>query len=114
MLELLAEWLVHTDDGSFDLSVAEPLRIGLVSWAPRLTSQSGAAGLRSAASSRELASCQIVMNATLGPGTRLKSGSPAARLSRATLGAGQISKGERPGADPSLPWCRFGRNGRHR
>ena len=34
MLELLDEWLVTADDGSVDLSVAEPLRIGLVAWSP--------------------------------------------------------------------------------
>jgi len=35
MLELLDEWLVINDDGTVELSVAEPLRIGLVAWRPR-------------------------------------------------------------------------------
>jgi hypothetical protein len=34
MLELLDEWLVTNDDGTVELSVAEPLRIGLVAWRP--------------------------------------------------------------------------------
>ncbi len=32
--ELLDEWLVTTADGAFELSIAEPLRIGLVAWRP--------------------------------------------------------------------------------
>ena len=35
MLELLDEWLVPKVDGTVDLAVAEPLRVGLVSWQPR-------------------------------------------------------------------------------
>jgi CTP:molybdopterin cytidylyltransferase MocA len=35
MQELIDEWLVPNDDGTVDLSVAEPLTVGLVSWAPR-------------------------------------------------------------------------------
>jgi CTP:molybdopterin cytidylyltransferase MocA len=35
MLELLDEWLVTHADGSVELSVSEPLRIGLVAWRPR-------------------------------------------------------------------------------
>jgi CTP:molybdopterin cytidylyltransferase MocA/SAM-dependent methyltransferase len=35
MLELLDEWLVTDPDGTVELSVAEPLRIGLVAWRPR-------------------------------------------------------------------------------
>jgi CTP:molybdopterin cytidylyltransferase MocA/SAM-dependent methyltransferase len=34
MLELLDEWLVTNDDGTVELSVAEPLRVGLVAWRP--------------------------------------------------------------------------------
>ncbi len=34
MLSLLDEWLVTNDDGSVELSVAEPLRVGVVSWSP--------------------------------------------------------------------------------
>jgi CTP:molybdopterin cytidylyltransferase MocA len=33
--ELLDAWLVTNDDGTVDLSIAEPLTVGLVSWAPR-------------------------------------------------------------------------------
>jgi CTP:molybdopterin cytidylyltransferase MocA len=33
--ELLDEWIVENADGSVDLSVAEPLRVGLVAWRPR-------------------------------------------------------------------------------
>jgi len=35
MLELLDEWLVTDADGSVELAVAEPLRVGLVAWRPR-------------------------------------------------------------------------------
>jgi hypothetical protein len=35
MLELLDEWLVPNVDGTVDLAVAEPLRVGLVAWRPR-------------------------------------------------------------------------------
>ncbi len=35
MLELLDEWLVTNADGTVELSVAEPLRVGLVAWRPR-------------------------------------------------------------------------------
>jgi CTP:molybdopterin cytidylyltransferase MocA len=35
MQELLDEWLVEAPDGSVELSVAEPLRVGLVAWRPR-------------------------------------------------------------------------------
>ena len=35
MQELIDEWLVTNDDGSVGLSVAEPLRVGLVAWRPR-------------------------------------------------------------------------------
>jgi len=35
MLELLDEWLVTSADGTVELSVAEPLRVGLVAWRPR-------------------------------------------------------------------------------
>jgi CTP:molybdopterin cytidylyltransferase MocA/SAM-dependent methyltransferase len=34
MLELLDEWLVETADGGVELTVAEPLRVGLVAWQP--------------------------------------------------------------------------------
>lgn len=34
MQELLDEWLVPAGDGTFDLSVAEPLDIGVVAWRP--------------------------------------------------------------------------------
>jgi CTP:molybdopterin cytidylyltransferase MocA/precorrin-6B methylase 2 len=34
MLELLDEWLMPQPDGTVDLSVAEPLRVGLVAWRP--------------------------------------------------------------------------------
>jgi molybdenum cofactor cytidylyltransferase len=34
MRALLDDWLVQADDGTWDLSIAEPLRIGLVAWAP--------------------------------------------------------------------------------
>jgi CTP:molybdopterin cytidylyltransferase MocA len=34
MLELLDDWLVPTGDGQLDLSVAEPLEVGLVAWEP--------------------------------------------------------------------------------
>jgi hypothetical protein len=34
MRELLDQWLVASPDGGVDLSVAEPLRIGLVAWRP--------------------------------------------------------------------------------
>jgi SAM-dependent methyltransferase len=34
MLALLDEWLVETADGGVELTVAEPLRIGLVAWQP--------------------------------------------------------------------------------
>ena len=34
MQELIDEWLVTNDDGSVELSVAEPLRVGLVAWRP--------------------------------------------------------------------------------
>ncbi len=34
MQELIDEWLVTHDDGSVELSVAEPLRVGLVAWHP--------------------------------------------------------------------------------
>ena len=34
MLELLDSWLVTADDGSVELSVGEPLTIGLVAWSP--------------------------------------------------------------------------------
>jgi CTP:molybdopterin cytidylyltransferase MocA len=34
MLELLDEWLVGTADGGVELTVAEPLRVGLVAWQP--------------------------------------------------------------------------------
>jgi CTP:molybdopterin cytidylyltransferase MocA len=33
--ELIDRWLVRHDDGTVDLSIAEPLTVGLVSWAPR-------------------------------------------------------------------------------
>ncbi len=39
MLELLDEWLVTTEDGSLDLSVAESLRVGLVAWLPGVDSR---------------------------------------------------------------------------
>jgi hypothetical protein len=32
--ELLDEWLVEAPDGTFELSTAEPLQVGLVAWAP--------------------------------------------------------------------------------
>jgi len=35
MLELLDEWLVTDADGSVELAVAEPLRVGVVAWRPR-------------------------------------------------------------------------------
>ena len=35
MQELIDAWLVTNDDGSVELSVAEPLRVGLVAWRPR-------------------------------------------------------------------------------
>ena len=35
MLELLDDWLVANDDGTVELSVSEPLRVGLVAWRPR-------------------------------------------------------------------------------
>jgi CTP:molybdopterin cytidylyltransferase MocA len=35
MLELLDEWLVTSPDGSVQLSVADPLLVGLVAWRPR-------------------------------------------------------------------------------
>jgi 2-polyprenyl-3-methyl-5-hydroxy-6-metoxy-1,4-benzoquinol methylase len=35
MQELLDEWLVTASDGTVDLSVAEPLRVGVVAWRPR-------------------------------------------------------------------------------
>jgi len=35
MQELLDEWLVTNADGTVELSVAEPLRVGLVAWRPR-------------------------------------------------------------------------------
>jgi hypothetical protein len=34
MLELLDEWLVETAEGGVELTVAEPLRVGLVAWHP--------------------------------------------------------------------------------
>ena len=34
MLELLDDWLVPNADGTVDLAVAEPLRVGLVAWRP--------------------------------------------------------------------------------
>ena len=34
MQALIDEWLVTNDDGSVELSVAEPLRVGLVAWRP--------------------------------------------------------------------------------
>jgi CTP:molybdopterin cytidylyltransferase MocA/SAM-dependent methyltransferase len=34
MQELIDDWLVRNDDGTVDLSIAEPLTVGLVSWAP--------------------------------------------------------------------------------
>jgi 2-polyprenyl-3-methyl-5-hydroxy-6-metoxy-1,4-benzoquinol methylase len=34
LLELLDEWLVATPNGAWDISVAEPLRVGLVAWQP--------------------------------------------------------------------------------
>jgi len=34
MQELVDEWLVEHDDGTVDLSIAEPLTVGLVSWSP--------------------------------------------------------------------------------
>ena len=34
MLTLLDEWLVETPDGGVELTVAEPLRVGLVAWQP--------------------------------------------------------------------------------
>jgi ubiquinone/menaquinone biosynthesis C-methylase UbiE len=34
MQQLLDEWLVTTDDGSVDISVAEPLHVGVVTWEP--------------------------------------------------------------------------------
>jgi hypothetical protein len=34
MLQLLDEWLVASDDGSLELSVAEPLEVGIVAWEP--------------------------------------------------------------------------------
>ena len=34
MEELIDEWLVTNDDGSVELSAAEPLRVGLVAWSP--------------------------------------------------------------------------------
>ena len=35
MLELLDDWLVPNADGTVDLAVAEPLRVGLVAWRPQ-------------------------------------------------------------------------------
>jgi len=32
MQQLLDEWLVRSDDGTVQIAVAEPLRIGLVAW----------------------------------------------------------------------------------
>ena len=34
MLQLLDEWLVTNHDGTVDIAVAEPLRVGLVAWRP--------------------------------------------------------------------------------
>jgi CTP:molybdopterin cytidylyltransferase MocA len=34
MQELIDEWLVRTDDGGFDLTIAHPLTVGLVAWGP--------------------------------------------------------------------------------
>ena len=34
MHELIDEWLVQTDDGGFDLTIAHPLTVGLVAWRP--------------------------------------------------------------------------------
>ena len=35
MQALIDEWLVETDDGAFELSIAHPLTVGLVAWRPR-------------------------------------------------------------------------------
>ena len=35
MQALIDQWLVTNDDGTVDLTVAEPLNVGLVSWRPR-------------------------------------------------------------------------------
>jgi CTP:molybdopterin cytidylyltransferase MocA/SAM-dependent methyltransferase len=35
MQALIDEWLVETDDGGFDLTIAHPLTVGLVAWRPR-------------------------------------------------------------------------------
>lgn len=34
MQELLDEWVARNDDGTVEISVAEPLRVGLVAWSP--------------------------------------------------------------------------------
>jgi hypothetical protein len=34
MLELLDDWLVETPEGDVELAIAEPLRVGLVTWRP--------------------------------------------------------------------------------
>jgi hypothetical protein len=34
MQALLDDWLVTNDDGTVELSVAEPLNVGLVAWRP--------------------------------------------------------------------------------
>ena len=34
MQALLDEWLVQAEDGTWELSIAEPLRVGLVAWEP--------------------------------------------------------------------------------
>jgi hypothetical protein len=34
MQELIDRWLVRNEDGTVDLSIAEPLTVGLVSWEP--------------------------------------------------------------------------------
>lgn len=34
MQELIDEWLVRNPDGTYELSVVEPLRVGLVAWSP--------------------------------------------------------------------------------
>lgn len=42
MRSLLDAWLVTNDDGSVELSVAEPLRVGLVAWQPAGAADAGA------------------------------------------------------------------------
>ena len=34
MQALIDDWLVETDDGGFDLTIAHPLTVGLVAWRP--------------------------------------------------------------------------------